>query len=96
VRVERALLDPAYGWQGTGGSRSVRDGWRPLREAGAAARAMLIAAAAMTWESLSGAESGTGQRRLPRSIGAPCHLWRTGGDRRRRVGSKYSSAQGYF
>ena len=36
-RVEQTLLDPAYGWQGTGGSRSVRDGWRPLREAGAAA-----------------------------------------------------------
>jgi len=28
----------------------VRDGWRPLREAGAAARAMLIAAATRTWK----------------------------------------------
>ncbi len=35
--------------QVTGGSSSVRDAWRPMREAGAAARAMLIAAAAKHW-----------------------------------------------
>ncbi|HUJ85771.1 MAG TPA: molybdopterin cofactor-binding domain-containing protein [Burkholderiales bacterium] len=35
--------------QVTGGSTSVRDAWRPMREAGAAARAMLIAAAAQRW-----------------------------------------------
>jgi isoquinoline 1-oxidoreductase beta subunit len=33
----------------TGGSSSVRDSWQPLREAGAAARARLLAAAAQTW-----------------------------------------------
>ena len=33
----------------TGGSSSVRDAWGPMREAGAAARAMLIAAAAEEW-----------------------------------------------
>ncbi|RZI41941.1 xanthine dehydrogenase family protein molybdopterin-binding subunit [Herbaspirillum sp. HC18] len=33
----------------TGGSSSVKDTWGPLREAGAAARAMLIAAAAREW-----------------------------------------------
>ena len=46
VHVERAPLDAAYGWQSTGGSNSVRDAWLPMRHAGAAAREMLIAAAA--------------------------------------------------
>lgn len=50
VRVEQAPVDPAYGWQGTGGSRSVREAWKPLREVGAAAREMLIAAAAKRWK----------------------------------------------
>ncbi|GBQ63853.1 xanthine dehydrogenase family protein molybdopterin-binding subunit [Komagataeibacter swingsii] len=33
----------------TGGSRSIRKGWLPLRQAGAAARLMLLAAAANRW-----------------------------------------------
>ncbi len=33
----------------TGGSSSVKDLWLPMREAGASARAMLVAAAASTW-----------------------------------------------
>ena len=33
----------------TGGSSSVKDAWEPMREAGAAARAMLVAAAAQQW-----------------------------------------------
>lgn len=37
------------GAQFTGGSNSVRMYWRPLREAGAAARQMLLQAAAETW-----------------------------------------------
>jgi isoquinoline 1-oxidoreductase subunit beta len=37
------------GPQFTGGSNSVRMYWKPLREAGAAARHMLMAAAAQTW-----------------------------------------------
>lgn len=49
IRVERAVLDPRYGDQTTAGSTTVREGWRPLRLAGAAAREMLIAAAAATW-----------------------------------------------
>ncbi len=54
VRFEFAPADPAYnnpalGLQVTGGSTSVRVGWEPLRKAGAAARAMLIAAAAERW-----------------------------------------------
>ena len=34
----------------TGGSSSIKDLWRPMREAGASARAMLIAAAAARWQ----------------------------------------------
>jgi len=36
--------------QGTGGSSSVRNSWMQLRRAGAAARAMLVAAAAREWD----------------------------------------------
>lgn len=38
-----------YGPQGVGGSASVRESWIPLREAGAAAKEMLIKAAANRW-----------------------------------------------
>jgi isoquinoline 1-oxidoreductase subunit beta len=46
VKIEQAPLDSRFGDQSTGGSSSVKDSWTPLRQAGAAARAMLIAAAA--------------------------------------------------
>jgi isoquinoline 1-oxidoreductase subunit beta len=54
IHFELAPVDPAYnnpmfGVQGTGGSTSVRAFWEPLRKAGAAAREMLISAAAETW-----------------------------------------------
>jgi isoquinoline 1-oxidoreductase beta subunit len=54
IRIEFAPADPAYtnqlfGMQGTGGSSSVRAAWTPLRQAGASAREVLIAAAAQTW-----------------------------------------------
>ena len=54
VTVLHAPADPAYvntalGAQITGGSTSVREGWDPLRKAGATAREMLIAAAAAKW-----------------------------------------------
>lgn len=49
VRVIQADADRAYGDQMTVGSRSVQSGWDPLRHAGAAAREMLVSAAALTW-----------------------------------------------
>jgi isoquinoline 1-oxidoreductase beta subunit len=58
VRSEHALADPRYGNQATGGSSSVRGDYASLRKAGAAARAMLIAAAAATW-SVPAAECST-------------------------------------
>ena len=50
VKVVQADALPKYGRMGTGGSRSVREGWLPLRKAGAAARQMLVAAAATEWK----------------------------------------------
>lgn len=56
IRIEPAPVDHAYDhtqWgpmQGTGGSSSVRSEWERLSKAGAAARMMLIAAAADTWK----------------------------------------------
>jgi len=41
--------DPVFGMQLTGGSTSVRHMFEPLRKAGAAAREMLVSAAAETW-----------------------------------------------
>jgi isoquinoline 1-oxidoreductase beta subunit len=48
VRVEQATGDVKYGDQWTDGSRSVTKFLQPMREAGATARHMLIAAAAAT------------------------------------------------
>lgn len=48
VRAERAPTLPTY-QTATGGSSSVRSSWDALRRAGAAARAMLVAAAARRW-----------------------------------------------
>ena len=50
VTVEQALADEKrYGIQVAGGSTATPIAWLPMRQAGAAARAMLIAAAAKQW-----------------------------------------------
>jgi isoquinoline 1-oxidoreductase beta subunit len=49
VRVEQAPADDKYGGQNTFGSRSIISMWDTLRQTGATARAMLVAAAAQTW-----------------------------------------------
>jgi len=43
-------FDPKGNVQGTGGSTSMANSWKQLREAGAAARAMLVQAAAAQWK----------------------------------------------
>ncbi len=49
VRLEQARVDDVVGKRHTSGSDSTQDLFQPLRRAGAAARAMLVTAAAQTW-----------------------------------------------
>ncbi|GFE82218.1 aldehyde dehydrogenase [Steroidobacter agaridevorans] len=56
VKLEQAPADnerygdPLLGGQVTGGSTSIRATWKPLRQAGATARTMLVSAAAQQWK----------------------------------------------
>ncbi len=50
VHVVQAPTNPAVYNHGTGGSNAIRTSFTPLRQAGAAARLMLIRAAATHWE----------------------------------------------
>src|ERR1043165_5005673 len=46
---EKLYANPLLGVQATGNSNAMRGAWKPLREAGATARTMLVAAAARRW-----------------------------------------------
>lgn len=57
IRIEAAPADASRynnlnwgAYQGTGGSSSINNAWQQMREAGASARAMLVAAAAAAWQ----------------------------------------------
>ena len=50
VRVEQAMGDKKYGSQDTDGSRSIRDFYEVMRQAGATARLMLEREAATRWQ----------------------------------------------
>jgi isoquinoline 1-oxidoreductase beta subunit len=47
---EKLYANPLLGVQATGNSNAIRGAWRPLREAGATARTMLVSAAAKRWK----------------------------------------------
>jgi isoquinoline 1-oxidoreductase beta subunit len=47
---DKLYANPLFGIQVTGNSNSVRSFWKPLRTAGASARAMLVQAAAAQWQ----------------------------------------------
>ena len=47
---DKLYANPVFGIQVTGNSNSVRSFWKPLRNAGASARAMLVQAAAQQWQ----------------------------------------------
>ena len=49
VKIEAGMLNAAYGGQAAGGSTSTPSSYQPMRQVGATARAMLVAAAAQTW-----------------------------------------------
>jgi len=55
VGADPAFVHPMFGFQGTGGSASIRGFYTPLRKAGASVREILISAAASQW----GVEPGT-------------------------------------
>ncbi|HXW27652.1 MAG TPA: xanthine dehydrogenase family protein molybdopterin-binding subunit [Xanthobacteraceae bacterium] len=46
---EKLYVNPLLGVQATGNSNAMRGAWKPLRQAGATARTMLVAAAAKKW-----------------------------------------------
>jgi isoquinoline 1-oxidoreductase beta subunit len=46
---QKLYANPLLGVQATGNSNAIRGSWKPLREAGATAREMLVAAAAKRW-----------------------------------------------
>jgi isoquinoline 1-oxidoreductase beta subunit len=71
--VSAAFNNPMFGMQATGGSTTVRAHWEPMRNAGAAAREMLVAAAAAQWKAGADRRAGhatdrsrRGQRHLRR------------------------------
>jgi len=49
VKIVQAVGDPRYGSQDTGASRSIREFFKVMREAGATARLMLVCAGANQW-----------------------------------------------
>ena len=83
IRTEFPGVEPVYGapMMGAYGSLSIRTSWQPLRQAGAAAREMLVQAAAQQWKvdkSQCRAENNTrGQHRDQRQA----DLWRSGRSR---------------
>ena len=94
VGFESAPVDPKYnhpvfGMQMTGGSSSVWSGMEQFRQAGAAARAMLIAAAAQRW-SIESIYCRTEAGAVVRQFRRQAHLRPTGG----RCGETASARQG--
>jgi isoquinoline 1-oxidoreductase beta subunit len=47
---DKRYMNPALGFQVTGGSTTIRAAWMPMRQAGAAARMLLVQAAAQQWQ----------------------------------------------
>ena len=47
---EKLYANPLIGVQATGNSNAIRGAWKPLRQAGATARTMLVSAAAKRWK----------------------------------------------
>ncbi len=81
VKIEQAPTNPAIYDHGTGGSGSIAGSWLPLRQAGAAAREMLITAAAQRWNVNRDTCKAAGWRSAARRAQEFSDLRRTGGRR---------------
>ena len=93
ITIEQAGASTLYGDQTTGGSASVRTTWDPMRKAGAAAREMLISAAALEWgvprSGCKAAKQGRGSRRVQ----SPSHVWTVGEQSERATNSVRCAAE---
>ena len=70
--------NPLFGIQATGNSNSVRALWKPLRIAGASARAMLVQAAAQQWQVEPASCTASNGRSSPGADASlPMARWRT-------------------
>ncbi len=77
IEIEQAGASTLFGDQTTGGSASVRTTWDPMRKAGAAAREMLISAAALTLGRSAFHMRGGKWRHQARGFEPALELWRT-------------------
>ena len=88
VKIVQAQGDAKYGDQNTDGSRSTWQFYQPMREAGAAARQMLEAAAAQIWNvKPADCHAQKALSCMPRA--AASFLWRTRQTRRDDAGAAY-------
>ena len=87
-------VNQLVGFQVTGGSTSIRAFYQPLRQAGATARTMLIAAAADTWNVDPRLLPRRERERDPHADGAKARLWRAGRQGRDAAGAGKGRAQG--
>ena len=75
--------NPLFGIQVTGNSNPIRSFWKPLRDAGATARATLVQAAAQQLEVDPGKLHDVEQRGHGQGERTQALLWRAGGSRER-------------